>query len=97
VSAEAFWLKWPKVRGCDTKVARNSPSGASFSSFFTSHPKQKILAENFVLHLCSPLSHFFCLITGTKSAFHQEKKRWKNCGHRKMKETGFLPIDMLDL
>ena len=82
VSVGAFWLKWPKVRGCDVKAARNSPLGTSFSSFI-SHPKLKIMAENFVLHLYSlfPLSSFFCLITG--SSFHQERSNGKTMAREK--------------
>lgn len=77
LSAGAFWLTWPKVRGCDTKAARNSPLGISFSSSFISQPKVKILAENFVLYLCSlsllPSFFFPPLTTATKSSSHQEK------------------------
>lgn len=99
MSAGAFWLTWPKVRGCDIKAARNSPSGTSFSSFFISHPKGKILAENCVLFFCSlsPFSFIFSPHHCNKELFPPGKEQRKNDGERKMKEIGFLPSAMLDL
>lgn len=100
LSAGAFWLTWPKVRGCDTKAARNSPLGISFSSSFISQPKVKILAENFVLYLCSlsPLpSFFFPPPHHCNKELFPPGKEWRSSGERKMKEIGFLPSAMLGL